>query len=140
MSAFQKLKGDDAVIDNIGSIPCSMEILKSIHINSYSIIDSYAHLSSSLDKLIKNLPSEKKVLLRTLASNDEKFASIDKKGFHPYELITSQDKLFMPITDLRKEHFDSKLTLSTTSDSDFEYKKLSKHSVSLILRSIMVYI
>ena len=79
MSAFQKLKGDDAVIENIGGIPCNMEIFKSININSYSIIDSYAHLSSSLDKLLKNLPSEKKVLLRTLASNDEEFALINKK-------------------------------------------------------------
>ena len=121
MSAFQKLKGDDAVIENIGGIPCNMEIFKSININSYSIIDSYAHLSSSLDKLLKNLPSEKKVLLRTLASNDEEFALINKKGFYPYELITSQDKLFMPITELRKEHFNSKLTLSTISDSDYEH-------------------
>lgn len=88
MSAFQKLKGDDAVIENIGGIPCNMEIFKSININSYSIIDSYAHLSSSLDKLLKNLPSEKKVLLRTLASNDEEFALINKKGFYPSELIT----------------------------------------------------
>ena len=54
MGAFQKLKGDDAVMNNIGGIPCNMEIFKSININSYSIIDSYAHLSSSLDKLIKN--------------------------------------------------------------------------------------
>ena len=121
MSAFQELKGDDAVIDYIGGIPCNMEIFKSININSYSIIYSYAHLSSLLDKLIKNLPSEKKVLLRTLASNDEEFALINKKGFYPYELITSQNKLFMPITELRKDHFNSKLTLSTISDSDFEH-------------------
>ena len=100
MSAFQKLNGDDAVIDSIGGIPCNMEIFKSININSYSIIDSYAHLSSPLHKLIKNLPIEKKILLRTIASNDEEFALINKKGFYPYELITSQNKLFMPITEL----------------------------------------
>ena len=82
MDAFQKLEGDDAVINNIGGIPCNMEIFKSININSYSIIDSYAHLFSSLDKFIKNLPSEKKVLLRTLASNDEEFTLINKKGFY----------------------------------------------------------
>ena len=77
------------------------------------------------------------MLLRTLASDDEEFALINKKGFYPYELITSQDKLFMPITELRKKHFDSKLTLSTISDSDFE---LSKHSVSLISRNIMIHV
>ena len=33
ISAFQKLKGDECVIDNIGGIPSNMEIYKSININ-----------------------------------------------------------------------------------------------------------
>ena len=72
MIAFKKLKGDDAVINDIGGIPCDMEIFKSININSYSIIDSYAHLSSSFDKFIRNLPSGKKnscVLLHPATKN-----------------------------------------------------------------------
>ena len=72
MIAFKKLKGDDAAINDIGGIPCDMEIFKSININSYSIIDSYAHLSSSFYKLIRNLPSGKRnccILLHPATKN-----------------------------------------------------------------------
>ena len=110
ISAFQKIKGD-ACVSKISGIPCNMELFKSININNFNIICSYAHLSSSLDTLIKNLPDSKKNLLKTIAT-DENFELIKKKGFYPYELITSIDRLDFPITDLKREHFNSKLTVN----------------------------
>jgi hypothetical protein len=121
MSAFQKLKGEDCFVKNISGIPCNMEVYKSLNINSFSIIDSYAHLSLSLDSLIKNLPSEKKVLLKTIAKTEEGFNLISKKGFYPYEIITSNDKLHFPIEELKQSHFDNKLTLSKISNEDYAH-------------------
>jgi hypothetical protein len=119
ISAFQKIVSKDCFVENIGGIACNMEIYKSININTFTIIDSYAHLTSSLDTLIKNLPDDKKTLLRTISKNEEEFNLIKKKGFYPYEMITNTEKLYLPIEDLKKEHFDNKLTLSKISDTDF---------------------
>lgn len=121
ISAFQKMKGDEVLVDKISGIPCNMEIYKSLNINTFSINCSYAHLSSSLDTLIKNLPDNKKDLLRTIADTDEKFELIKKKGFYPYEMITNIEKLDMPIQDLKQEHFDSRLNLSKLSNDDWEH-------------------
>jgi hypothetical protein len=49
ISAFQKLKGTDC-IKNIGGIPCNMEIFKSININTFCIIDSYAQNFGGFDE------------------------------------------------------------------------------------------
>ena len=94
ISASQKIVSEDCFVKNIGGIACNMEIYKSININNFTIIDSYAHLTSSLDTLIKNLPDSKKSLLRTI---DEEFDLIKIKGFHPYEMITSSKMLYLPI-------------------------------------------
>jgi hypothetical protein len=73
ISAFQKIVSEECFVKNIGGIACNMEIYKSINTNNFTIIDSYAHLTSSLDTLIKN--------------NEEEFNLIEKKGFYPYEMI-----------------------------------------------------
>ena len=121
ISAFQKIVSKDCFVKNIGGIACNMEIYKSININNFTIIDSYAHLTASLDSLIKNLPDNKKTLLRTISNNEEEFNLIKKKGFYPYEMITSSKMLHLPIEDLKKEHFDNKLSLSKISDDDFKH-------------------
>jgi hypothetical protein len=121
LSAFQKLEGDEAFINKISGIPCNMEAFKCLNINTFSINCSYAHLSSSLDTLIKNLPDEEKRLLSTIASTEEEFKLISKKGLYPYEMITSQEKLDMSIELLERKHFDSKLTLFKLSDEEWEH-------------------
>jgi hypothetical protein len=70
---FLLSKKEECFVKNIGGIACNMEIYKSINTNNFTIIDSYAHLTSSLDTLIKN--------------NEEEFNLIKKKGFYPYEMI-----------------------------------------------------
>ena len=61
------------------------------------------------------------MLLRTLATTEEEFQLINKKGFYPYEMITSNDMLYIPITELKQEHFNSRLTLSKISNEDFAH-------------------
>ena len=126
INAFRVLKGDE-YIKKIGGVPCNMEIFKSLNINNICIMDSYAHLSSSLSSLIDNLPDEKKVALQTITDDPEKFELINKKGFYPYEFVDSIDKLDTPISELKREHFDSKLYLESTAkgtgltDDDWEH-------------------
>ena len=121
ISAFQKIVSKDCFVKNIGGIACNMEIYKSLSINTFTILDSYSHLTSSLDTLIKNLPDCKKVLLRTISKNEQEFELIKKKGFYPYEMITSSKMLYLPIEELKKEHFDNKLSLSSISDEDYQH-------------------
>ena len=85
-----------------------MEIYKSININNFTIIDSYAHLTSSLDQCIQL---------------DEEFDLIKKKRFYPYEMITNSKILYLPIEELKKEHFDNKSSLCKISDEDFKHVK-----------------
>lgn len=134
INAFRKIKGDNFV-ECISGVPCNMEIYKCLNINSFNIICSYAHLSSSLDTLLKNLPDSKKKSLYTIVSPQglapttpgeaerfaERYKLINKKGFYPYEMITSVEKLDIPLSQLKREHFNSKLNLSKISDADWEH-------------------
>lgn len=119
INAFAKYSGDG--VERISGVPCNMEFFKCLQLNNICIKDSFAHLSSSLDKLIKNLPEEEKVNLKTIGTNEAQKALIGKKGFYPYEFIDDIEKINMPITELKQKHFDNKLTLSKISDEDWEH-------------------
>jgi len=119
INAFSEYEGGS--IDRLGGIPCNMEFFKTLNLNNLVIKDSYAHLSSSLDTLIKNLPHEKKTLLNTIGTTEKQKALVQKKGHYPYEFITSHAKIDMPISELKREHFDNKLTLSSISDEDWAH-------------------
>ena len=41
--------------------------------------------------------------------------------FYPYEFVDSIEKLDTPINEIKREHFDSKLTLSKLSDEDWSH-------------------
>ena len=140
ISAFEKISGTEFDVTKIGGIPCNMEIYKCLNINSFTICDSYAHLSSSLDSLIKNLPDDKKHKLRTLATTDEQFSLINKKGLYPYEMITSLDKLNISITELKPSMFKSKLNLSRLSMKEWEHiKEVIKVFNIKILKNTTIY-
>ena len=85
MSAFRTLKGDEYVVEKMDGIPCNMETFKCLDINNLRIIDSHAHLSMSLEKLIGVLPPAEKKLLNTIGSNDIQNELVGKKGNFPYE-------------------------------------------------------
>ena len=84
INAFRTLNPTDYIKKNSG-VPCNMKIYKSLNINNICIMDSYAHLTSSLSSLIKNLPDDKKTSLRKITNDNEKFQLINEKGFYPYE-------------------------------------------------------
>jgi len=123
IQAFRKMEGDSYVLNNISGVPCNTEIFKCININNFVVIDSYAHLSSSLSTLLENLPDDKKINLKTITSDPSKFDLLMKKGLYPYEMITSHDKLDMPISELKRHHFDSKLTLTKLNDDEWDHVK-----------------
>jgi hypothetical protein len=57
-------------------------------------MDSNAHLKSGLDPLIKSIPDDKNIMLRTISGEDEhKFNLICKKGLFPYAYVNSISKL-----------------------------------------------
>ena len=120
INAFKTLYPED-YFKKISGVPCNMEIYKSLNMNNICIMDSYTHLSSSLSKLITNLPEDKKITLKTITNDPEKFKLINEKGFYPYEYVDSIEKLNTPMNEIKREHFDSKLTLSKLSDKDWEH-------------------
>ena len=62
LPAFEKLKGED-YFKHASVIPCNMEQYKCLRLDKVTIYDSYAHLPSPLDVLIKQLPDKKKMYL-----------------------------------------------------------------------------
>ena len=118
INAFRTLNPTD-YIKKISGVPCNMDIYKSLNINNICIMDSYAHLTSSLSSLIKNLPDDKKTTLRKITNDNEKFQLINEKGFYLYEFVDCIEKLDTPINQIKREHFDSKLMLSKLTDTEW---------------------
>ena len=120
INAFRTLNPEDT-FKRIGGVPCNMEIYKTLNIDNICIMDSYAHLSASLSSLISNLPDDKKINLKSITSDSEKFKLINEKGFYPYEFVDCIEKLDTPIHEIKREHFNSKLMLSKLSDYDWNH-------------------
>ena len=68
-------------------------------------LDSFKFMSTLLDKLIKNISDYNKLFLKSLATNENEFQLMNKKGYFPYEWFDSIDKLKLPITELKKRRF-----------------------------------
>ena len=103
INAFQSVKG----ADNITCIASNSENFKCLSLGRFKFVDTLAFLSTSLEKLIKNVPDEKKVAMRNITTDEEKFAMICKKGEFPYEWFDSFDKLNENIPS--REHFYNSL-------------------------------
>jgi hypothetical protein len=121
INAFNQIVPEDGV-KKIGGVPTNLETFKCLSLNNITIKDSYAHMSDSLAKLIKLLPEEKKIRLRSIVGNDEtKYELINAKGHYPYEFVDSIAKLDTPLSELRREHFDSKLRQSKITEEEWEH-------------------
>jgi len=123
INAFAEIEGDEALrMRRLDGVPTNMEFFKCLQMNNITIKDSMSHLSCSLEKLLENLPDTEKHHIRTIVGDDEeKYKLITKKGFYPYEFVTDISKLATPMSEIRREHFDSKLRLSKISDEDWEH-------------------
>ena len=79
LRAYETLKG--TFFKDVSCVASNTENFKCMRFRSIVIIDSNAHLKSSLDSLIKGIPDDKKIMLRAISGDDEhKFNLICKKG------------------------------------------------------------
>lgn len=97
----------------------SHQKFKTFSINSLTILDTCAHLPSSLDKLLKDLPVEKKKNLRSLCSTLEQFELVQQKLLIPYEKMTSFDWFSQPISTNKDDYYSS-LNEKAATDKDME--------------------
>ena len=103
----------------ITAIVQNMEKMISFSWGQYKFVDSYAFLSSSLDRLVANTP---KANLRITKSYLEraKFDLVARKGVYPYEYMDSFDR-FDETTLPPKEKFYSSLSDESISDQDYQH-------------------
>ena len=118
---YKNNKGDDKQM-NINAIPNNMEKYMAFMLgNHLTFIDSFQFMSSSLDKLVSNLPAEA-LKYTSERFKKEKFNLMTRKGIYPYDYMDSFDKFNK--TELpTKEEFYSQLSDEHISDEDYTHAK-----------------
>ena len=103
---------------NINAIPNNMEKYMAFMLgNHLTFIDSFQFMSSSLDKLVSNLPAEA-LKYTSKRFQKEKFKLMTRKGIYPYDYMDSFEKFNK--TELpTKEEFYSILNNEHISDEDY---------------------
>ena len=86
-----------------------------------TFIDSYRFLSSSLDKLVKNLDENDFLILKKVFP--EYWNILNKKLAYPYEYFNKIEDYQKPVANLKKEDFFSKLKNECPDDSEIERTK-----------------
>ena len=106
---------------NIIVIPNNMEKYMAFMLgNHLTFLDSFQFMSSSLEKLVSNLPKES----LKYTSNRFKGTKLDlmvRKGVYPYDYIDSFDKFNSPLP--KKEEFYSILNNEHISDENYKHAK-----------------
>ena len=107
---------------NINAIPNNMEKYMAFMLgNHLTFIDIFQFMSSSLDKLVSNLPVEA-LKYTSEKFQKEKFNLMTRKGIYPYDYMDSFDKFNK--TELpTKEEFYSQLSDEHISDEDYTHAK-----------------
>lgn len=104
----------------------SNQKFKTLSFNSYTILDTCAHLPSSLDKLVKNLPKEKKRNLRSLCTTKKQFDLVQQKLLIPYEKMTSFDWFSQKISTNKLDYYSSLNAKGATRDDMKTLKQVIK--------------
>ena len=104
---------------NINAIPNNMEKYMAFMLgNHLTFIDSFQFMSSSLEKLVSNLPKEAlKYTSKTFKG--EKLDLMSQKGVYPYDFMDSFDKFNEKLPP--KEEFYSRLNDEHLSDEDYKH-------------------
>ena len=107
---------------NINAIPNNMEKYMAFMLgNHLTFIDSFQFMSSSLDKLVSNLPAEA-LKYTSKRFQKEKLNLMTRKGIYPYDYMDSFEKFNK--TELpTKEEFYSILNNEHISDEDYCHAK-----------------
>ena len=105
---------------DINAIPNNMEKYMSFMLgNHLTFIDSFQFMSSSLDKLVSNLPAEA-LKYTNKRFGKEKFKLMTRKGIYPYDYMDSFEKFNK--TELpTKEEFYSILNNEHITDEDYSH-------------------
>ena len=104
---------------NINAIPNNMEKYMAFMLgNHLTFIDSFQFMSSSLDKLVSNLPKEA-LKYTSQTYKNEKLDLMSQKGVYPYDFMDSFEKFNekLPL----KEDFYSILNDEHISDKDYAH-------------------
>ena len=118
---YKNKKGEEKQM-NINAIPNNMEKYMAFMLgNHLTFIDSFQFMSSSLDKLVSNLPTEAfKYTYNRF--KQEQFELMKQKGVYPYDHMDSFDKFNK--TELpTKEEFYSILNNEHITDEQYEHAK-----------------
>lgn len=108
-------------IKNVSILPDNEESYKAFSVGKLHFLDSAKFMMSSLDELIKNLPSDSIKFLKQLSKSDMEEKYMMKKGFFPYDWFDSVDKFDVDIKELKQSDFDNLLKMEKCSDENWEY-------------------
>ena len=116
---YKNNKGEEKQM-NINAIPNNMEKYMAFMLgNHLTFIDSFQFMSSSLDKLVSNLPAEA-LKYTSERFKKEKLSLMTRKGVYPYDYMDSFDKFNK--TELpTKEEFYSILIDEHISNEDYTH-------------------
>ena len=104
---------------NINAIPNNMEKYMAFMLgNHLTFLDSFQFMSSSLEKLVGNLPKES-LKYTSKMFKGTKFDLMVRKGVYPYDYMDSFDKFNSPLP--KKEEFYSILNNEHISDENYKH-------------------
>ena len=104
---------------NINAIPNNMEKYMAFMLgNHLTFLDSFQFMSSSLEKLVGNLP-KKSLKYTSKMFKGTKFDLMVRKGVYPYDYMDSFDKFNSPLP--KKEEFYSILNNEHISDENYKH-------------------
>ena len=114
---------------NINAIPNNMEKYMAFMLgNHLTFIDSFQFMSSSLEKLVSNLPRESLKYTSQIFKN-EKLDLMSKKGVYPYDFMDSFDKFNEKLPS--KEEFYSILNDEHITDDQYKHAQTVWDTFSL---------
>ena len=115
---YKNKKGEEKQM-NINAIPNNMEKYMAFMLgNHLTFLDSFQFMSSSLDKLVSNLPKES-LKYTSKKFKGEKLDLMAQKGVYPYDYMDSFDKFDEKLPT--KEDFYSILNKQHISDDEYKH-------------------
>ena len=126
--AYKNKKGEDKQM-NINAIPNSIEKYMAFMLgNHLTFIDSFQFMSSSLEKLVSNMPKESFKYTSEVFEGKE-FDLMVRKGVYPYDYMDSFDKFNEKLPS--KEEFYSLLNDEHIYNEDYEHAQNVWNTFSL---------
>ena len=115
---YKNKKGEEIQM-NINCIPNNMEKYMAFMLGNHLIfLDSFQFMSSSLDKLVSNLPNEAFKYTYNIFKQ-EQFELMKQKGVYPYDYMDSFDKFNKTELPIKEEFYS---ILNNEHISDEQYK------------------